>query len=157
MFVSLSLPVIKKGATVLVVNATDLDASREFGQASLIYSLEGSSQFRLNSRSGSLTSQNKTFTAFQPAGVCLNPLFLKLFSWLIVEHWLWKPWSRFFSCFWNVLPLINCQFLHLCFRGTHNHSPAGQRAEVGVHPDSESCGWRSWPSAEDWHCHRKNL
>lgn len=43
-----------KGATVLVVNATDLDASREFGQASLIYSLEGSSQFRLNSRSGML-------------------------------------------------------------------------------------------------------
>ncbi|KAI4812229.1 hypothetical protein KUCAC02_023634, partial [Chaenocephalus aceratus] len=34
------------GATVLLVNATDLDASREFGQASLIYSLEGSSQFR---------------------------------------------------------------------------------------------------------------
>uniref|UniRef100_A0A3Q2DLG3 Cadherin-23 n=1 Tax=Cyprinodon variegatus TaxID=28743 RepID=A0A3Q2DLG3_CYPVA len=46
----------KKGATVLVVNATDLDASREFGQASLIYSLEGSSQFRLNSRSGELTT-----------------------------------------------------------------------------------------------------
>lgn len=40
------------GATVLLVNATDLDASREFGQASLIYSLEGSTQFRLNSRSG---------------------------------------------------------------------------------------------------------
>lgn len=37
---------------MLLVNATDLDASREFGQASLIYSLEGSSQFRLNSRSG---------------------------------------------------------------------------------------------------------
>uniref|UniRef100_A0A8C8DJT9 Cadherin domain-containing protein n=1 Tax=Oryzias sinensis TaxID=183150 RepID=A0A8C8DJT9_9TELE len=44
------------GATVLVVNATDLDASREFGQASLIYSLEGSSQFRLNSRSGEITT-----------------------------------------------------------------------------------------------------
>ncbi|MEQ2288966.1 Cadherin-23 [Ameca splendens] len=44
------------GATVLVVNATDLDSSREFGQASLIYSLEGSSQFRLNSRSGELTT-----------------------------------------------------------------------------------------------------
>ena len=40
------------GATVVFVNATDLDASREFGQASLIYSLEGSSQFRLNARSG---------------------------------------------------------------------------------------------------------
>ncbi len=40
------------GATVLFVNATDLDASREFGQASLIYSLQGSSQFRLNTRSG---------------------------------------------------------------------------------------------------------
>ncbi|CAL8258339.1 unnamed protein product [Lota lota] len=44
------------GATVLFVNATDLDASREFGQASLIYSLEGSSQFRLNTRSGELTT-----------------------------------------------------------------------------------------------------
>ncbi|XP_058841155.1 cadherin-23 isoform X3 [Acipenser ruthenus] len=42
------------GATVLFVNATDLDASREFGQASLIYSLEGSSQFRLNTRSGTV-------------------------------------------------------------------------------------------------------
>lgn len=40
------------GATVLFVNATDLDASREFGQASLIYSLQGSSQFRVNTRSG---------------------------------------------------------------------------------------------------------
>uniref|UniRef100_A0AAQ4QCD7 Cadherin-23 n=1 Tax=Gasterosteus aculeatus aculeatus TaxID=481459 RepID=A0AAQ4QCD7_GASAC len=44
------------GATVLLVNATDLDASREYGQASLIYSLEGSSQFRLNSRSGEITT-----------------------------------------------------------------------------------------------------
>nr|XP_054605830.1 cadherin-23 isoform X1 [Nothobranchius furzeri] len=44
------------GSTVLVVNATDSDASREFGQASLIYSLEGPSQFRLNSRSGELTT-----------------------------------------------------------------------------------------------------
>ncbi|XP_037533900.1 cadherin-23 [Nematolebias whitei] len=44
------------GATVLVVNATDLDASQEFGQASLIYSLEGSSQFRINSRSGEITT-----------------------------------------------------------------------------------------------------
>ncbi|XP_061601899.1 cadherin-23 [Cololabis saira] len=44
------------GATVVLVNATDLDASREFGQASLIYSLEGSSQFRLNSRSGEITT-----------------------------------------------------------------------------------------------------
>uniref|UniRef100_A0A3Q2QWK0 Cadherin-23 n=1 Tax=Fundulus heteroclitus TaxID=8078 RepID=A0A3Q2QWK0_FUNHE len=47
---------LNAGATVLVVNATDVDASREFGQASLIYSLEGSSQFRLNSRSGELTT-----------------------------------------------------------------------------------------------------
>lgn len=48
-----SIPLLfSTGATVLLVNATDLDASREFGQASLIYSLEGSSQFRLNSRSG---------------------------------------------------------------------------------------------------------
>lgn len=50
------------GATVLVVNATDLDASREFGQASLIYSLEGSSQFRLNSRSGRIVDVNKCVT-----------------------------------------------------------------------------------------------
>uniref|UniRef100_A0A673BQ12 Cadherin-23 n=1 Tax=Sphaeramia orbicularis TaxID=375764 RepID=A0A673BQ12_9TELE len=47
---------INAGATVLLVNATDLDASREFGQASLIYSLEGSSQYRLNSRSGEITT-----------------------------------------------------------------------------------------------------
>uniref|UniRef100_A0A3P8WJC5 Cadherin-23 n=1 Tax=Cynoglossus semilaevis TaxID=244447 RepID=A0A3P8WJC5_CYNSE len=47
---------INAGATVILVNATDLDASREFGQASLIYSLEGSSQFRLNSRSGEITT-----------------------------------------------------------------------------------------------------
>ncbi|MFT7806101.1 cadherin-23 [Arapaima gigas] len=47
---------IVAGATVLYVNATDRDASREFGQASLIYSLEGSSQFRLNTRSGEITT-----------------------------------------------------------------------------------------------------
>ncbi|XP_051504307.1 cadherin-23 [Myxocyprinus asiaticus] len=47
---------IVAGATVLFVNATDLDASREFGQASLIYSLQGSSQFRLNTRSGEITT-----------------------------------------------------------------------------------------------------
>ncbi|KTG41178.1 hypothetical protein cypCar_00023435 [Cyprinus carpio] len=41
---------------VLFVNATDLDASREFGQVSLIYSLQGSSQFRLNTRSGEITT-----------------------------------------------------------------------------------------------------
>ncbi|XP_019902910.3 cadherin-23 isoform X4 [Esox lucius] len=44
------------GATVVFVNATDLDASPEFGQASLIYSLQGSSQFRLNTRSGEITT-----------------------------------------------------------------------------------------------------
>ncbi|XP_048060461.1 cadherin-23 isoform X2 [Megalobrama amblycephala] len=47
---------IVAGATVLFVNATDLDASREFGQTSLIYSLQGSSQFRLNTRSGEITT-----------------------------------------------------------------------------------------------------
>ncbi|KAJ8418083.1 hypothetical protein AAFF_G00137920 [Aldrovandia affinis] len=47
---------IGAGATVLFMNATDLDASREFGQASLIYSLEGSSKFRLNTRSGEITT-----------------------------------------------------------------------------------------------------
>lgn len=40
------------GATVLFLNATDLDRSREYGQESIIYSLEGSSQFRINARSG---------------------------------------------------------------------------------------------------------
>ncbi|GAA6098060.1 cadherin-23 isoform X1 [Tachysurus ichikawai] len=44
------------GATVLFVTATDLDASREFGQASLIYSLQGPSEFRLNTRSGEVTT-----------------------------------------------------------------------------------------------------
>lgn len=43
---------VPKGATVLFVNATDLDRSREYGQESIIYSLEGSSQFRINARSG---------------------------------------------------------------------------------------------------------
>ncbi|KAI1894530.1 hypothetical protein AGOR_G00116740, partial [Albula goreensis] len=47
---------IGAGATVLFVNATDQDASREFGQASLIYSLEGSSKFRLNTRTGEITT-----------------------------------------------------------------------------------------------------
>ncbi|KAK1791202.1 hypothetical protein P4O66_013223 [Electrophorus voltai] len=44
------------GATVLFVTATDRDASREFGQASLIYSLQGPSEFRLNTRSGEVTT-----------------------------------------------------------------------------------------------------
>nr|XP_044993449.1 cadherin-23 [Jaculus jaculus] len=47
---------IVAGATVLFLNATDLDCSREFGQESIIYSLEGSSQFRINARSGELTT-----------------------------------------------------------------------------------------------------
>lgn len=60
------------GATVLLVNATDLDASREFGQASLIYSLEGSSQFRLNSRSGVCMCVLKVFIEwiFQIGSYC---------------------------------------------------------------------------------------
>lgn len=37
---------------MLFLNATDLDRSREYGQESIIYSLEGSSQFRINARSG---------------------------------------------------------------------------------------------------------
>ncbi|XP_067828429.1 cadherin-23-like [Heptranchias perlo] len=44
------------GATVLFVTATDLDQSREYGQESIIYSLEGSSQFRINTRSGEITT-----------------------------------------------------------------------------------------------------
>ncbi|XP_037660335.1 cadherin-23 isoform X2 [Choloepus didactylus] len=47
---------IMAGATVLFLNATDLDRSREFGQESIIYSLEGSSQFRINARSGEITT-----------------------------------------------------------------------------------------------------
>ncbi|KAM5240458.1 cadherin-23 isoform 2-T2 [Hipposideros larvatus] len=47
---------IMAGATVLFVNATDLDGSREYGQESIIYSLEGSSQFRISSRSGEITT-----------------------------------------------------------------------------------------------------
>ncbi|XP_049645214.1 cadherin-23 [Suncus etruscus] len=47
---------IMAGATVLFLNATDLDRSREYGQESIIYSLEGSSQFRINARSGELTT-----------------------------------------------------------------------------------------------------
>lgn len=37
---------------MLFLNATDLDRSREYGQESIIYSLEGSVQFRINARSG---------------------------------------------------------------------------------------------------------
>ncbi|KAK2492955.1 hypothetical protein MC885_005739 [Smutsia gigantea] len=47
---------IMAGATVLFVDATDLDRSREYGQESIIYSLEGSSQFRINARSGEITT-----------------------------------------------------------------------------------------------------
>ncbi|KAM9327300.1 cadherin-23 [Gastrophryne carolinensis] len=44
------------GATVLLLNATDLDRSREYGQESIIYTLEGSPQFRINARSGEITT-----------------------------------------------------------------------------------------------------
>lgn len=37
---------------MLFLNATDMDRSREYGQESIIYSLEGSSHFRINARSG---------------------------------------------------------------------------------------------------------
>lgn len=37
---------------MLFLNATDLDRSREYGQESIIYSLEGSFQFRISARSG---------------------------------------------------------------------------------------------------------
>ncbi|XP_015143734.2 cadherin-23 isoform X4 [Gallus gallus] len=47
---------IMAGATVLFLNATDLDRSREYGQESIIYSLEGSSHFRINARSGEITT-----------------------------------------------------------------------------------------------------
>ncbi|NXN10050.1 CAD23 protein, partial [Indicator maculatus] len=47
---------IMAGATVLFLNATDLDKSREYGQESIIYSLEGSSHFRINARSGEITT-----------------------------------------------------------------------------------------------------
>ncbi|XP_054428626.1 cadherin-23 isoform X2 [Pteronotus mesoamericanus] len=47
---------IMAGATVLFLNATDLDRSREYGQESIIYSLEGSSRFRISARSGEITT-----------------------------------------------------------------------------------------------------
>ncbi|NWZ91402.1 CAD23 protein, partial [Nesospiza acunhae] len=47
---------IMAGATVLFLNATDMDRSREYGQESIIYSLEGSSHFRINARSGEITT-----------------------------------------------------------------------------------------------------
>ncbi|NWZ84880.1 CAD23 protein, partial [Poecile atricapillus] len=47
---------IMAGATVLFLNATDMDKSREYGQESIIYSLEGSSHFRINARSGEITT-----------------------------------------------------------------------------------------------------
>ncbi|XP_029464800.1 cadherin-23 isoform X2 [Rhinatrema bivittatum] len=47
---------IMAGATVLFLNATDRDRSREYGQDSIIYSLDGSPQFRINARSGEITT-----------------------------------------------------------------------------------------------------
>ncbi|KAM4636899.1 cadherin-23 [Discoglossus pictus] len=47
---------IMAGATVLFLVATDLDRSREYGQESIIYSLDGSPQFRINARSGEITT-----------------------------------------------------------------------------------------------------
>ncbi|NXD14652.1 CAD23 protein, partial [Nothocercus nigrocapillus] len=47
---------VMAGATVLFLNATDMDRSREYGQESIIYSLEGSSHFRINARSGEITT-----------------------------------------------------------------------------------------------------
>ncbi|XP_075073149.1 cadherin-23 [Mixophyes fleayi] len=47
---------IMAGATVLFLNATDLDRSREYGQESIIYSLDGAPQFRINARSGEITT-----------------------------------------------------------------------------------------------------
>lgn len=43
------------------------------------------------------------------------------------------------------------------FRRDHHHGPAGPRAEVRIHPDSQSCGWRSGPTAENWHRHGNNF
>ncbi|XP_053548000.1 cadherin-23 [Bombina bombina] len=47
---------IMAGATVLFLTAIDLDRSREFGQESIIYSLDGPPQFRINARSGEITT-----------------------------------------------------------------------------------------------------
>ncbi|XP_075466718.1 cadherin-23 isoform X5 [Ascaphus truei] len=55
-FVITVLENIIAGATVLFLNATDLDRSREYGQESIIYSLDGSPQFRINARSGEITT-----------------------------------------------------------------------------------------------------
>ena len=58
---------LPEGATVLFLNATDLDRSREYGQESIIYSLEGSSQFRINARSGEPWSSAPSAGAPYPA------------------------------------------------------------------------------------------
>lgn len=52
---------------MLFLNATDLDRSREYGQESIIYSLEGSSQFRINARSGEPWSSAPSAGAPYPA------------------------------------------------------------------------------------------
>lgn len=67
---SFPVSVLFQGATVLFLNATDLDRSREYGQESIIYSLEGSSHFRINARSGELTH---TIFLFLPLFTCLPP------------------------------------------------------------------------------------
>lgn len=67
-------------------------------------------------------------------------------------------WDTFFCLFLCFLLFI-CPSLfislipHVCFRRDHDHSSAGPRAEVRVHPDSQSCGRGGGPSAEDWHRH----
>lgn len=52
---------------MLFLNATDLDGSREYGQESIIYSLEGSSQFRISSRSGEPPSSAPLALHAQPS------------------------------------------------------------------------------------------
>lgn len=53
---------------MLILNATDLDRSREYGQESIIYSLEGSSQFRIGARSGEPLALLFCTSADSPAG-----------------------------------------------------------------------------------------
>lgn len=111
------------------MNATDLDASREFGQASLIYSLEGSSQFRLNSRSGRSVDQSFTHLWWSVTQFSLRS----------------TPTTEIIYMFLTPPPP--------CFRRNHHHGSAGPRTEVRVHLDCQSCWWRSWSTAEDRHRH----
>jgi len=73
---------------VLFLNATDLDRSREYGQESIIYSLEGSSHFRINARSGETPSTRSLFS------IQSSPIFSPVFFIIVFPLSLFPPPSQ---------------------------------------------------------------